>query len=1316
MKKPKIYLKGFLFSVFILLSGHYLRQLFLFLIGISCLVLFLLGVSTDLHAESLLYEHYPQKQVAPDTSYTETFTISGLPSNAVLTNVEVQFDYIAYGVYQDYVSARINKDSDPGTTGGAPIVSQGMLPTGNPGTYGYVSSSNWNNQNLINNTVFYICFAVASGCPGSPTISKVRLRITYSVSVATPAVSVTPVSGPQGTTFQQRGTGFTPNSTATLHFKRPDGSETDPVVKDTEPDGSFSHSWTCAACPVGTYQYWAIDNATNQSSNTVSFIVSSADSSQGLVAYYPFNGNAQDESGNANHGTVYGSTLTTDRFDFTERAYSFDGIDDYLSIPELFGSDVSSFTFSVWESTDITQQQGHIIYKGSGNGEASIALDMGRYVFSVKLANGQWFNTSADSIATGDYHHIVGVYYRGDKIEIWVDGQLRNQMPIPGYDLFVEHYHWSSIGSYNRQEGRHFSGKIDDIRIYNRALSQSEIQGIYAAEKPPPPSPDPNWVKTYRLVRAGNGHQDHLYTTSLNEKESAEASGYIYDGEDFMVSSTPFTGGVEVVRLRKDGPNYKIRLYATGATEIQSAKNQGYVQEDSLGYVYAAAHTGTAEIKRCYHAGITDRFYTAYQAEFTAALAQGYREENPLGYAPPGAGHAPEQPHATAPDSTPCVAIPPMLKASAFSHQDSGARHAASSWEVTKVQGDYSPGNLVLSRVDDTRNLTTITPDANVLTLQTRYWWRLRYKDANGRYSSWSPEASFITRCYLNTPKTLTVDGASILQHNCRGHYQKFVFNAIAGERYMATLTPISGDADLYRSVNMSDFDHLPDFPGNVLQSRKPAGNVELFSITDTQSGPFYLAGYGVNESDYRIAVSTTAVAKITANRKAVASGGTVHFDASGSAPSGHAASIASYSWEFSGGATATGVSVSHVFDFANGAVQYATLTITDDKGNIGQSVISVNVTGTTQGTTANQSAHSSDPVNMATGNLTYSHTDLVVPGRGIPFVFSRAYNSIDTYFTSGLPLGHGWTHSFNVRITGDPGGQLTVLFPDGHGEMYVFDGQSGYTAQAGVKNTLTTSAESGSRYILTLKNQLSYHFDADMRLTSIRDLNGNAIICSYDDQEKLIRITDTVGRIYAIDYDPAGHLTQITDPIGRALKYAYNGNGDLASFTDPTGAAIGYGYDDRHQMTTVTGPNGVISVNMVYDLSNRVVRSQSDVYGNAFTFSYDFETGITIQKDPLGHETIYAHDDKMRLISIKYPNGFADYFAYDDQDNRISVTNRRGFKTYYTYDNGEMSSQRPIPWARLRRLPTMQRTIPSRVRMPWAARRPTLTTLRETL
>ena len=56
--------------------------------------------------------------------------------------------------------------------------------------------------------------------------------------------------------------------------------------------------------------------------------------SEGLVAYYPFNGNANDESGNENNGAVRGANLAEDRFENVNSAYSFDGIDDYIEISD----------------------------------------------------------------------------------------------------------------------------------------------------------------------------------------------------------------------------------------------------------------------------------------------------------------------------------------------------------------------------------------------------------------------------------------------------------------------------------------------------------------------------------------------------------------------------------------------------------------------------------------------------------------------------------------------------------------------------------------------------------------------------------------------------------------------------------------------------------------------------------------------------------------------------------------------------------------------------------------------------------------------
>ena len=69
---------------------------------------------------------------------------------------------------------------------------------------------------------------------------------------------------------------------------------------------------------------------------------------EGLVAYYPFDANAIDQTGNGHDGTVYGATLTTDRFGKANSAYRFDGVNSYIQINDSPRFDLSTFTITAW--------------------------------------------------------------------------------------------------------------------------------------------------------------------------------------------------------------------------------------------------------------------------------------------------------------------------------------------------------------------------------------------------------------------------------------------------------------------------------------------------------------------------------------------------------------------------------------------------------------------------------------------------------------------------------------------------------------------------------------------------------------------------------------------------------------------------------------------------------------------------------------------------------------------------------------------------------------------------------------------------------
>lgn len=209
-----------------------------------------------------------------------------------------------------------------------------------------------------------------------------------------------------------------------------------------------------------------------------------ADLNNGLVAYYPFNGNANDESGNGNDGTVNGATLTEDRFGNAETAYSFDGIDNYISVPDDTSLNlINELTISVWvNSRNISKVNQDIISK-TESGSYSLTLNesdesdkINRFAFLAMISGGYKYYYSDTHIESDTWYHVVSVY-DGSYVKIYVDGI---QETIHVQDGSIQSNNSSLIiGNESRQLHEPFDGYIDDIRIYNRALSESEIQELY---------------------------------------------------------------------------------------------------------------------------------------------------------------------------------------------------------------------------------------------------------------------------------------------------------------------------------------------------------------------------------------------------------------------------------------------------------------------------------------------------------------------------------------------------------------------------------------------------------------------------------------------------------------------------------------------------------------------------------------------------------------------------------------------------------------------------------------------------------------------
>ncbi|MFN5312784.1 MAG: LamG-like jellyroll fold domain-containing protein [Flavobacteriales bacterium] len=201
----------------------------------------------------------------------------------------------------------------------------------------------------------------------------------------------------------------------------------------------------------------------------------------GLLSYYPFNGNGNDLSPFNNHLTNNGATPTTDRFGNANAAYDFDGISSFLTRtnPSYTFNSTSTFTVSFWYKRVNTASLGIPIMHAttaSGNFVWIFQLASLNMQFGTNKQGSAWI--WAQSTTTTDvWTHIVMVYNAG-QMTLYKDNVAAatgtfNHTAVSSTTLPL--LIGKGVG------GSHFYGQIDDIGIWNRALSQCEINDLYTS-------------------------------------------------------------------------------------------------------------------------------------------------------------------------------------------------------------------------------------------------------------------------------------------------------------------------------------------------------------------------------------------------------------------------------------------------------------------------------------------------------------------------------------------------------------------------------------------------------------------------------------------------------------------------------------------------------------------------------------------------------------------------------------------------------------------------------------------------------------------
>jgi len=345
--------------------------------------------------------------------------------------------------------------------------------------------------------------------------------------------------------------------------------------------GNTNHNnrWTIKDLAPGTY-YWsvqAIDNAFSGSdfASQETFVIT--DNNNDLVAYYPFNGNTNDESGKDHHGSIIGNpSFIQDRHGNPNSALSFDGNDDWIEVSSssLFPSD--AITICYWinrDGNDITSNQNYISKELSFQ---SYILDYsdGENIFESGYwlgSPGVWtgYHTNYKVIMLNEWVFYAFTYENNTQTaKSYVNGVLDSTVveTDPNYYLRPSNQKMF-IGRNGSANVYHIKGFLDDVRIYDYALSEEEVSELYDIDTGGNPITvtSPNGGETW-----SSGHSQTItWTDNISENVKIELYWEgIFDSE--ITSSTTSSGSYswDIPAGMSSGSTYKIKITSTYNSSI----------------------------------------------------------------------------------------------------------------------------------------------------------------------------------------------------------------------------------------------------------------------------------------------------------------------------------------------------------------------------------------------------------------------------------------------------------------------------------------------------------------------------------------------------------------------------------------------------------------------------------------------------------------------------------------------------------------------------------------------------------------------------
>ncbi|MEE1798153.1 DUF6531 domain-containing protein [Streptomyces sp. JV176] len=369
------------------------------------------------------------------------------------------------------------------------------------------------------------------------------------------------------------------------------------------------------------------------------------------------------------------------------------------------------------------------------------------------------------------------------------------------------------------------------------------------------------------------------------------------------------------------------------------------------------------------------------------------------------------------------------------------------------------------------------------------------------------------------------------------------------------------------------------------------------------------------------------------------------------------------------------------------------------------------------------------DPVDVATGEMILTHTDLSLVGT-LPLVLSRTHLSGYRY---GHWFGRTWASTLDERI------EVSALTSEAvwarqDGSLLIYphipqQGDEPVLPSEGLRLALVhdhqyedqttycvTDARSGLTRFFTGS---PYRTSSAYWLTGIEDLHGNRIsIARRSDGAPttvshsggyVVQVTTGDERITALHlrtpdggvevrrfaFDEDGHLAEIVNSSGLPLRLSYEADGRIASWTDRNDSTFRYVYDSAGRVCATAGPDGILSSSFRYgdaddQTGHRITRytdstgattvfrineafqivAETNPLGSTVFYEFDAQDHLVAQTDALGRTTRFERDDRGNLTGLLAPDGVRTTAVYNGLGLPVSVTERGGITRHFAYDD----------------------------------------------